>query len=47
MKSKYNRKLIILLASALFALFGTGCGTVHGLGHDVESVGDEIQDAAR
>jgi predicted small secreted protein len=39
--------LIILLTSGLFALFGTSCGTVHGIGHDVETVGDEIQEVAR
>jgi predicted small secreted protein len=47
MKSKYNRTLILLLASALFAFLSASCGTVHGIGHDVETVGDEIQEVAR
>ena len=47
MKPKYKRTIIILLTSALFAFFGMSCGTVHGIGHDVEKVGDNIQEAAR
>ena len=47
MKSKYNRTLIMLLASLLFALFGAGCGTIRGIGNDVETVGEGVQDATR
>ncbi|MGJ3242145.1 MAG: entericidin A/B family lipoprotein [Opitutales bacterium] len=36
--------LIVLLSLTLLAL--TGCQTVEGMGEDIESAGDSIQDAA-
>jgi predicted small secreted protein len=47
MKTKTSRILILLLASAMLALFSAGCGTVRGFGRDVEHVGDHIERAAR
>jgi predicted small secreted protein len=46
MKLNYKRTLITVLTSALFALFGASCGTMHGIGQDVETVGDEIQESS-
>jgi predicted small secreted protein len=37
----------IIFAMFMLVLFGTtACNTVHGLGRDVERVGEETQDAA-
>lgn len=35
---------LILLTLLLFTL--GGCATMHGVGHDVESAGEAVQDAA-
>lgn len=37
------------IGAVLLLLFGASvsCGTMHGIGHDVETTGDVIQDAAR
>lgn len=40
------RLLAALVGAALVGLTAS-CGTVHGVGHDVEHAGDAIQDAAR
>ena len=47
MKTNYKRTITFLIASALFAFFGTSCGTVNGFGHDVQHVGGEIKEASR
>lgn len=47
MKTSTKRLAVLVLASALTALFSSGCGTVHGFGHDVEKVGDHIEHASR
>ncbi len=38
------RLISLLFATALVALLGTGCGTAHGFGKDVEKAGEKIQD---
>jgi predicted small secreted protein len=47
MKTPTHRTVIILIASAIFAILGTSCGTVHGFGRDVSRAGDNIEDASR
>jgi len=47
MKTSSKRTVILILASALTMAFATSCGTVRGVGRDVESVGDGIERAAR
>jgi predicted small secreted protein len=45
MKLHFNWLLIWLLASALLVLSGSGCkNTAHGVGQDVEKVGEKIQE---
>ena len=39
-----TRGVWLALAAATLSL--ASCGTVHGFGHDVETAGDAIQDAA-
>jgi predicted small secreted protein len=37
--------LLTLVAAAFVVVTGTGCkNTAHGVGHDVERVGEKIQD---
>lgn len=41
-------KLVLTGAAlALFAGASVSCGTMHGMGHDIVTAGDEIQEAAR
>ena len=47
MKTPYQRTILLILASALLALFGASCGTVRGFGRDVGKAGDNIEDASR
>lgn len=47
MKTTPKRIAIILIGSALLALFGTSCSTVRGVGKDVGAAGEHIEDAAR
>lgn len=47
MKTKQQRITILLLASALVALFGASCSTVRGVGQDVGKAGEHIEDASR
>lgn len=47
MKSKNKCTILILLASAIVALFGSSCRTVNGFGQDVDHVGEHIQHASR
>ncbi|MDQ8181038.1 entericidin A/B family lipoprotein [Pelagicoccus sp. SDUM812005] len=45
MKKSYLK--YILVSSLLASLLGlVGCGTVDGVGRDVENLGEEIQDAS-
>jgi predicted small secreted protein len=37
------RLVLILLASSLLMIVGTGCNTAHGFGKDVSNTGDAIQ----
>lgn len=43
----YKRTAILILASALAVVFCAGCGTVRGLGRDVETVGENIENSSR
>jgi predicted small secreted protein len=45
MKTSQKRLVLVLLASALWALAGTSCNTVRGFGRDVERTGEHIQSA--
>ena len=47
MKTHSLRLPLFALASALLALFASGCGTMRGFGKDVSHAGDHIEDAAR
>jgi len=47
MKTKQQRIVMIIIASALLALFSTSCGTVRGFGRDVEHTGEGIQKSTR
>lgn len=38
---------IILLVSALLALFSAGCRTMEGAGQDIERAGEKIQENAK
>ena len=42
-----NKLLPLLLISALWAAFSTGCNTTKGVGKDIEKAGNKIQDAAK
>lgn len=39
------KKIYIMLAIIFFAL--TGCNTMHGIGKDVEKLGEKVQDASK
>jgi predicted small secreted protein len=47
MKTSTKRILALILSSAFFALFSSGCGTVRGFGKDVEKTGEHIEDSTR
>jgi predicted small secreted protein len=47
MKTSYQRITLLVLATALLALFGASCSTVRGVGQDVEKAGEHIEDASR
>ncbi len=47
MKPSLKHIAILVLASALAAVFTSGCGTVRGFGRDVGTVGDGIQKSTR
>lgn len=47
MKKTSQRIVLLAIASALAALFGTSCGTVRGVGKDVGKVGEHIEDSSR
>jgi len=47
MKTQIKNTTILILASALVALFSTGCGTVRGIGKDVGTVGHGIEKSTR
>ena len=46
-KMKITKILPLVLVTAVWAFFGTGCNTIKGAGKDVEKAGDKIQDAAK
>lgn len=46
MKTSIKRTTLLIIASALALVFNTSCGTAHGFGHDVENVGENIQETA-
>ena len=41
------KRILLLLIPALWAVFGSSCNTVRGVGRDVEKAGDGIQNATR
>ena len=43
----YKRIVLLTFASAMTALFASGCGTIRGFGRDVETVGGTIEETAR
>ena len=47
MKKSYKQIIILIVASTLWTIFGAGCGTVNGVGKDVDRVGDGIQRVSR
>jgi len=47
MKTPIKSFTILLLVSAVAAVFSSGCGTIRGFGRDVETVGDGIERSAR
>ena len=47
MKNKLTRLVVLLIASAITMILGTSCGTVRGVGQDVGTAGDTIEDATR
>ena len=47
MKNKLPRFVVLLIASAITMILGTSCGTVRGVGQDVGTAGDTIEDATR
>jgi predicted small secreted protein len=44
--TKLTKRLISLFALAGLASFFTGCNTIEGMGSDIESAGQGIEDAA-
>jgi len=47
MKTSTKNIVLLVVASALVAVFSVSCGTVHGFGQDVDTAGDQIQRASR
>jgi predicted small secreted protein len=47
MKTSVKRIVILVIASALTAAFSSSCRTMHGFGHDVETLGQNIEESAR
>lgn len=37
----------LTISAALVAVFFSSCGTIHGFGHDVETVGSNIEASTR
>jgi len=46
MKINHSRLVLILVASALWAIAGTSCNTFRGLGKDIENAGSSVQKSA-
>ena len=47
MKTSHKSIIFMIIASTLWAFFSASCGTVNGVGKDVDTVGDSIQHASR
>jgi predicted small secreted protein len=47
MKFTSKSFVLLLLGAAAVAFAGTSCNTTHGLGKDVEKLGDKIQEKSR
>ena len=47
MKAPLTRNVILIVASVLSAIILAGCGTVRGIGNDVENVGEGIEKSTR
>lgn len=46
MIQKHKRIIILLIASALFSMFTSSCGTMRGIGQDISGAGRGLQKAA-
>jgi len=46
MKTSAKRIAILVIASALAAIFSSSCRTMHGFGQDVETLGQNIEESA-
>jgi predicted small secreted protein len=46
MIQQHKRIIILLIASALFSMFTSSCGTVRGIGQDISGAGRGLQKAA-
>ncbi len=40
-----TRKIILVVTASVMALTATACNTIRGLGQDLESVADDVDDA--
>jgi predicted small secreted protein len=47
MKTPSKRILLHILAAMLVTLFAAGCSTVRGIGRDVGTAGEHIEDSTR
>lgn len=43
---KHKRIIVLLIASVVFSMFTSSCGTVRGVGSDISGVGRGIRNAA-
>lgn len=43
---KHKRIIVLLVASVLFSIFTSSCGTMRGIGSDISGVGRGIRNAA-
>ena len=46
MIQKHKRIIILIIASALFSMFTSSCGTMRGIGQDISGAGRGLQKAA-
>ena len=47
MKKSLKHIVLLVVASALVALFSSSCNTIHGVGKDVGAVGNTIEHVSR
>jgi predicted small secreted protein len=46
MIKKHKRIIVLLIASLVFSMFTSSCGTVRGIGQDISGAGRGLQKAA-